>query len=369
MRQVALLVAVVCIFAAPVVTAGSTTGPAAQAAPSQEDVTQEGVDITIELQPDGDAHWNISARYALEDANDSAAFTRLAERFKARETDNGFSLDVFESVVPEVSEQVGRPMEIRANNPRTARTIDHGNNSTGVLSLEFTWTNFTRVSGDQYIVDSFTGTWFGDLERGQTLTIQPPEGFEKGEQVQPEATVESGGYQWTGPQHFDSGQPSVVFTESTGTEERPFDISLLTLFGVGGLALVVGGILVWAYQYTGRGDEVTDDGEPVPESTHSTNGGPTAEQTAAVGSGGDQPSGGGAAVDSELLSDEERVEQLLEENGGRMKQAKIVEETRWSNAKVSQLLSAMADEGRVEKLRIGRENLISLPGEGVNDEQ
>jgi uncharacterized membrane protein len=49
-----------------------------------------------------------------------------------------------------------------------------------------------------------------------------------------------------------------------------------------------------------------------------------------------------------------------------MKQSRIVEETRWSTAKVSQLLSSMADEGRVEKLRIGRENLISLPEEGID---
>ncbi|MFC7176811.1 helix-turn-helix transcriptional regulator [Halosegnis marinus] len=69
--------------------------------------------------------------------------------------------------------------------------------------------------------------------------------------------------------------------------------------------------------------------------------------------------------DFDLLSDEERVEYLLERNGGRMKQATIVEETGWSNAKVSQLLSAMDEAGRVNKLRIGRENLISLPGEDV----
>ena len=69
-----------------------------------------------------------------------------------------------------------------------------------------------------------------------------------------------------------------------------------------------------------------------------------------------------------LLSDEERVERLLAENGGRMKQSKIVEETRWSTAKVSQLLSSMDEADRVEKLRIGRENLISLPGEGFDDE-
>ncbi|MFB6353760.1 MAG: helix-turn-helix transcriptional regulator, partial [Halobacteriales archaeon] len=65
----------------------------------------------------------------------------------------------------------------------------------------------------------------------------------------------------------------------------------------------------------------------------------------------------------ELLSDEERVLRLLRERGGRMKQVDIVEETDWSNAKVSQLLSSMAEAGDVEKLRIGRENLISLPDE------
>lgn len=71
---------------------------------------------------------------------------------------------------------------------------------------------------------------------------------------------------------------------------------------------------------------------------------------------------GGGSTET-LLSDEERVMRLLRENGGRMKQVDIVEETDWSNAKVSQLLSEMADQGAVDKLRIGRENLISLPGE------
>ncbi|CAM2885931.1 hypothetical protein HASA104033_06485 [Halobacterium salinarum] len=73
-------------------------------------------------------------------------------------------------------------------------------------------------------------------------------------------------------------------------------------------------------------------------------------------------------IDPELLSDEERVERLLTDNGGRMKQSRIVEETRWSTAKVSQVLSGMDEDGRVEKLRIGRENLISLPGEGVDSD-
>jgi len=88
----------------------------------------------------------------------------------------------------------------------------------------------------------------------------------------------------------------------------------------------------------------------------------TADTDAAAAS--DDTEEGDEEIDLELLSDEERVEHLLEQNGGRMKQANIVKETGWSDAKVSQLLSAMADEGRVNKLRLGRENLISLPDDG-----
>ncbi len=51
-----------------------------------------------------------------------------------------------------------------------------------------------------------------------------------------------------------------------------------------------------------------------------------------------------------------------------MRQADIVSDTGWSDAKVSQLLSKMAQDDRVEKLRLGRENLISLPGhQGFDD--
>lgn len=66
----------------------------------------------------------------------------------------------------------------------------------------------------------------------------------------------------------------------------------------------------------------------------------------------------------EPLTDEDRVQGLLREHGGRMKQTRIVEETDWSKAKVSRLLSSMNDEGTIEKLSIGRENIVSLDGHG-----
>ena len=86
MRQAALLVAV-CLVVAPLAGAVGATDSTAQS--TQDALEKEGVHITVELQPDGDAHWNVSARYALEDENDTAAFDDLAREFKSGDRDRG----------------------------------------------------------------------------------------------------------------------------------------------------------------------------------------------------------------------------------------------------------------------------------------
>ena len=65
----------------------------------------------------------------------------------------------------------------------------------------------------------------------------------------------------------------------------------------------------------------------------------------------------------DLISDEDRVLMLLQDNDGRMRQANIVHETDWSKSKVSMVLSEMDDEDLISKLRIGRENIISITGD------
>ena len=67
-----------------------------------------------------------------------------------------------------------------------------------------------------------------------------------------------------------------------------------------------------------------------------------------------------AELADEILSDEDRVINMLEANGGRLRQMTIVEETDWSKSKVSRLLSKMEEEGEIEKISMGRENLIAL---------
>ncbi|SDQ95601.1 helix-turn-helix transcriptional regulator [Natronobacterium texcoconense] len=64
----------------------------------------------------------------------------------------------------------------------------------------------------------------------------------------------------------------------------------------------------------------------------------------------------------EYMTDRETVRQLIRENGGRMKQSRIVDSVDWSKAKVSRLLTELEEEGQITKLRLGRENLVCLPG-------
>jgi hypothetical protein len=66
-------------------------------------------------------------------------------------------------------------------------------------------------------------------------------------------------------------------------------------------------------------------------------------------------------VSPELLSDEDRIIQLLDANDGRTRQSDIVDEVEWSKSKVSRVLSAMEDDGRIVKIDVGRENIVASP--------
>ena len=66
-------------------------------------------------------------------------------------------------------------------------------------------------------------------------------------------------------------------------------------------------------------------------------------------------------VPPEFLSNEKRVFRLLDEWDGPIRQSEIVEETGWSKAKVSRVLSKMETEGDITKLNVGRENLVTRP--------
>lgn len=331
-------------------------GPPASASDAAQSSGQP-VEMTVSVQSDGDATWNVTTTVPLESESDREAFQDAAASFRRGEGP-GPSADVFRRAAAAASRETGREMRIRGVN----RTAVAGN-ATGRFTLRFTWTNFARTPGDRVVVgDAFNttnGTWLPGLTAGQTLVVEPPSGYS----VESGPTgPRSGTFRWEGPVTFDPGYLSMSYERSgqVGSPEPPgFDLSLLPLVGVG---LVVVGILAAAGYLWQRRESTVG-----PVATEANGGASDDSATAGATSADAADEGAAAGVDEELLSDEERVERLLEQNGGRMKQADIVAETGWSNAKVSQLLSSMAEEDRVDKLRIGRENLISLPEENVAD--
>jgi len=249
------------------------------------------------------------------------------------------------------------------------------------------------MTGDRLIVgDAFrtpSGTWLPALSDSQELVLSVPDRFTPIDLNRP---LRNGSIVIQGPVEFDPGEPTATFQRTGPTSPTP--TATVTTTGtptptvseippgspmatpthtrshtstadppdrrgfVPILGVLIGLLLVslLAYFAWSHSDSL---GGGVPPSSSSTDSGGTpppdgSEATAAEnGEGSEAP----------LLSDEELVLTLLEDNDGRMKQTAIVDETDWSNAKVSQLLSELEEQGAIEKLRIGRENLITLPDE------
>jgi len=361
----ALLAAVLLLAAA----GAAFSGPGV----AQTDRPRNGTDLAanttmvVELQPDGDAEWTVSTEFDLETAEETEAFRALATEFETGQ-DPTLGLAAFERASELAAESTGREMAI-TDRERSVSSESEIENGTGRLVLEFTWENFARVDGERLHVDDVyrteEGAWLSSLGPNQTLVIRPPPGYGT---FDARIVPQNGTLRWDGPATFDEQSLQATFVGNAGngsgdgttpteptpggeTGAFPWIVAAIAVLGTGSVA---------AYLFVrSRDSDAPEEG---------AGGGAVAEGAAAPPPDrSEADDGDGEDEKGELLSDEERVKRLLEANGGRMKQADIVTETDWSNAKVSQLLSRMAEEGQIDKLRIGRENLISFPDQDLTD--
>jgi hypothetical protein len=337
--------------------------------------------IRIGLNPDRSADWTVAVRYSLADANETAAFRTAGDRFEDGEV--GPDAALFEGFRREASRNVDRSMAIEDverevevyEDPSEYEVATEDAVAVGELRLTFTWTAFLERDGESLVLgDALTTpdneTWLRSLEASQTLEVATPEGYTvTGTPSSAVTQLSDGDVIIEGPQTFEEGEPVAIVYGPAGAGP-PWTMLMAAI--VLAAALVAGSVVGYRRINPGRdgpgesaangGEDVATGGGPGPGGVGSAGREPEADDDGAdAGDEGDDGDDGDDGEDLSLLSDEERVERLLDANGGRMRQADIVAETGWSDAKVSQLLSAMADEGRVEKLRLGRENLISLP--------
>jgi hypothetical protein len=328
----------------------------------------------ITLYENGSAEWRFRYEKGLNES-EREDFEAFAERFNGNETDlyTNFRKRA-RWLTDNGSTATGREMSAGGFD-REARTegLDPQSRTLGVVEMSFRWEGFAQVRDDGRVEagDVFQGGLYIGPDQELVFSAGPNLAFaealpEDSRVVSAGALAESGAVTWSGERSFNDGRPRVVLTDEAagGATATTADAATATetlagatpgwLFPVGVLLVVVlvgGGAAV---AYRGGALSSDDDGGVAAGSTNDGGGG--------AGAAGAEAEPAVGVTEAELLSDEERVVNLLEGHGGRMKQVDIVEETDWSKSKVSMLLSDMEDDEEISKLRVGRENIVSLTG-------
>ncbi|WP_324758464.1 DUF7343 domain-containing protein [Haloarcula sp. GH36] len=354
--------------------------------------TPEGFEETtfrVTVYANGSARWTIEHRTPLSNESERQQFEEFARTFESTET----------ALYADFVEQAGLLTQFATN--RTGRSMAPSDfrrsasidpvRRTGAVRMSFQWGNFTQQRDGRIVMsDVFEGGFYIGPDQSFVVQRGPELAFTDARPTpdsrsNPNSLARSETVTWEGEQSFNDQRPyvelgprSVVDTE-TPTQESTTTGSVSGASGGGDsggpsgtdgttpqqsgggsnwlfaliavAVLAVGIAAVW--WFGGRGATVTDGAD-----------GSGAAPTDSEPTGTDQPDPQEPAVpDEELLSDNDRVLRLLRENGGRMKQVDIVDETDWSKSKVSMLLSDMEADDEISKLRVGRENIISIAGE------
>lgn len=312
---------------------------------AQEQPEADNTITRIEVFQNASARWSLQVRTRLETPEEEDRYRRFQERL--RNNESAF-VDRFKSrmtrVVAAAANATGRNMA--ADGFAVTTHIQELPRTWGIVRYEFVWRNFAVIENKSLVVgDVFEGGFF--LAEGDRLVVEAPTGYHLAESIPQPGTSANGAVGWEGRRDFEDRHPRVRFdpnrttattsvpahSPSNETERsNPFPlagylppnigwpaIALAVLLLLSGLFLVLHRVRV--------------------------NGGFAAA---------------GDAQSDELMTDTERIRQLLEANGGRVSQADLDEALEWSSSKTSRVLSEMAEAGTVEKLRIGRENVIQL---------
>jgi len=344
----------------------------------------------IEVYGNGSARWTVRVRTRLDDERRVEEFE--AFRDEVREDPESY-LGPFQTRISRVVSNAGNATdrEMRAGSFAISTRIQEVPRRWGVVTYRFQWTNFASQRGDRVVVgDVFQGGFY--LAANDTLEVAAPDGYAATDVDPGPGRREEDELAWNGERDFADRRPRVAFEPVTtttaagdGTDdatdggedgatdggatggedgatdggETSEDRSLLEVarpvamgaLGAIGVLFVVG---VLGYVAMGRSDDVQP---PDEDGDVGTAAGPDPE-TADEGDG-DQHGGG----EPTILTDEDRVIDLVESRGGQMHQSDIAEELEWSSSKTSRVLSDMTDEGSIEKIRIGRQNVIRFPEE------
>ena len=373
---VALLVGTVSVTAVP----GTNATRDASAAPKTLSAAEnfDSVEFHITVYENGTARWTFMYQRTLKNETEKQQFQRFADEFNNNSTE---LYDDFRSQARSLTSTgqnvTNRTMEAESFS-KHAEVGGLVNDNRGIVTMSFQWTAFSSAENEYVVIgDVFQGGLYIGPNQSLVVHAGPQLKFQS---VDPNGTpsgdtlASSESVTWQGERDFTDRRPRVKFKPVQGTTTEttqdgaggttgttPVNGSQPPTNGGSPLAMFVAAVVVllglaaaFAWRHGDFGSLSGNGSNP--------GGGSGGAAGAAAAQSADDSVPEPSVSDEELLTDEARVKKLLDENGGRMKQVNIVDETGWSKSKVSMLLSEMEEEGDISKLRVGRENIISLEG-------
>ncbi len=364
-----------------------------QTAAAQADITREQSIFTIDVKENGNALWQEEKFYPLESKSAvsewNLSMKDLGNISKKKGTDinEGINRSLLSA-----QNYSGRPMRIDNLNI-TYDLVDTPSNSYGVIRLSFEWVNFSRINSSSNGSSIIIGEAFseGVVPSSDRLVIRIPEGYDI-VNVSPSYDKRDGNKLiWDGTMYrsFAKGEPSLIITKKEAVASEDSFLQVL-IFPVVLVLAGAGVLLLWnrnrikanfAIKRTilgpseGGSPETGNAASPVsPEVTGSQEAvepsqpvipeapAPDMVPQAGIKYPEPQPQNGAGLppITEEILGDEEMIERYLIKFGGQAYQSDIVTESGLSKSKISIVLAKMKDDGRILKIRKGKENIIRL---------
>lgn len=335
-----------------------SSSPAVVQQDSADGLTLDDADTIVtevELQSDGNATVSVDYRYNIGNGTEESEWEELEDDVNSN---NQAYIEEesasWQETLEDGQNETGREMNLSGFSVETDKT--NTPREYGHVQFTFNWESFAYVELNRIEAgDALTGFMLDDASE---LRIGWPDAYNM-TAVEPEPqSVEDNVATWDGENAgSDTQSPQIeLIEESQSTNESPAgtdepqSIPVEILAAAAVLVAVTTTAVVAGWWFRRDGDESV----PPPE-----NGTEPAEAVAT-------DAGQATMPPPELLSNEERVLQLLEERGGRLKQQQVVSELEWTEAKTSQVVSGLREDDEIDVFRIGRENVLTVAEEEID---
>ena len=314
--------------------------------------------ITIEVNKSGNALWTLEKRIPLSKSE-------LSQWEAAKKTGQNISIyrEVSEfndtvSMFAEASQKfTNRSMDVEDFNISnvTYDTIKTLSDGYGIIRYTFIWKNFSQTNSSLiYVGDAFPEKM--PLSSEDVLILRIPEGYDVQNSTPTFDKREGNDLIWdrTLFRNFSKGEPSLVLSNTNvsalpaNSTEKDSNYSIFYLMIITIIGIAAVSIAMVLFQKKKQSSDLVKPAEEISENE--------AEQSAENDVAMAQP----PDLTEEFLGYEDMIEKLLAKSGGQSYQSDIVKQSGLSKSKISIVLAQMKEEGRILKIRKGKENIIRL---------